>query len=361
MNLAPPSTALADFVAVIPAGGVGSRLWPLSQPHRPKFLLDLLGTGTTLIQDTVDRLAPLATQTLVVTGQRHAEAVRAQLPQLAADALITEPSPRDSMAAIALAAAIIQHRHGDRVMGSFAADHVIGEPETFRATVATAVAAARKGKLVTIGIAPTEPSPAFGYIAQGGPADDAPGAFDVKEFTEKPDVETATRMLADGGYVWNAGMFVVRTTVLLGHLQGLQPSLFMGVNEIAAAWDTDQRATVVERVWPTLTKIAIDNAIAEPVAAQGGVVVVPGHFDWHDVGDFDSLIGLLSADADGVTRVGRSAPVATFQASGATVVGGTKPIAIVGIDNAVVVETDEAILVLGREASQVVKDAAAAL
>ncbi|WP_061963937.1 mannose-1-phosphate guanylyltransferase [Demequina aurantiaca] len=349
-----------DFVAVIPAGGVGSRLWPLSQPHRPKFLLDLLGTGTTLIQDTVTRLAPLAAQTIVVTGQRHADAVAAQVPQVPAANLVAEPTPRDSMAAIALAAAIIQLRHGDRIMGSFAADHVIGEPHEFRAAVRTAVVAARTGKVVTIGINPTEASSAFGYIAQGDELPDASGAFAVREFTEKPDPQTAATMLASGGYVWNAGMFVVSTAVLLEHLERLQPGIYAGVTEIAAAWDSDDRQATLERVWPTLTKIAIDHAIAEPVAAAGGVAVVPGAFDWHDVGDFDSLVGLLTPDADGVTRIGRTAVVGTFGSQGVVAVGGTKVLAVVGLDDVVIVESDEALLVLSRAAAQQVKDAATA-
>ncbi|WP_430869237.1 mannose-1-phosphate guanylyltransferase [Demequina aurantiaca] len=354
--------AIADFVAVIPAGGVGSRLWPLSQPHRPKFLLDLMGTGTTLIQDTVARLAPLAAQTIIVTGRRHADAVAAQVPGVPAANIVAEPSPRDSMAAIALAAAIIQRRHGDRIMGSFAADHVIGEPEAFRAAVRTAVDAARTGKVVTIGIAPTEASSAFGYIAQGDPLAQAPGAYAVREFTEKPDPETAASMLARGGYVWNAGMFVVSTSVLLSHLERLQPGIFSGVTALAAAWDGENgqdRAAALERVWPSLTKIAIDHAIAEPVAAEGGVAVVPGAFDWHDVGDFDSLAGLLTPDEDGVTRIGRTAPVETFGGTGVVVVGGTKVLAVVGLDDVVIVESDEAVLILSRAHAQRVKEAAA--
>lgn len=351
-----PEATLPGFFPVVPAGGVGSRLWPLSRPDRPKFLIDLLGSGSTLIQDTVARLAPLGEEVLIVTGERHADAVAEQLPSVAAGNIVTEPSPRDSMAAIALAAALIEHRHGEQIMGSFAADHVIPDAAAFRQAVATAVQAARTGKVVTIGIEPTEPSSAFGYIQAGQPLADAPGAFEVRAFTEKPDRETATGMLAQGGYSWNAGMFVVSTAVLLGHLARLQPTLEAGVREIAAAWDGPSRAEVLERLWPTLTKIAIDHAIAEPVAAEGGVAMVPGSFAWDDVGDFDSLAALLEPGADGAIRIGREAPVSLVDAPGAVVVGGTKPVAVVGIADAVVVETDEAILVLGRHAAQRVKD-----
>ncbi|WP_308438265.1 mannose-1-phosphate guanylyltransferase [Demequina activiva] len=347
---------IPGFIPVVPAGGVGSRLWPLSRPERPKFLIDLLGTGATLIQATVSRLAPLGTELLIVTGERHAPAVSQQLPDVPAANIVTEPSPRDSMAAIALAAALIEQRHGERIMGSFAADHVIPDADAFRAVVATAAEAARTGKVVTIGIAPTEPSSAFGYIHAGAPLADAPGAFEVQAFTEKPDTETAASMLAAGGYSWNAGMFVVSTSVLLGHLARLQPALESGVRQIAAAWDGPERAEVLARVWPTLTTIAIDHAIAEPVAAEGGVAMVPASFAWDDVGDFDSLAGLLRPGPDGAVRIGRDAPISLVDAPGAVVVGGTKPVAVVGIADAVVVETDEAILVLGRASAQRVKD-----
>ncbi|WP_371327661.1 mannose-1-phosphate guanylyltransferase [Demequina sp. NBRC 110053] len=351
-----PSRTIDGFVPVVPAGGVGSRLWPLSRPDRPKFLIDLLGTGSTLIQDTVARLAPLSAEVIIVTGERHASAVAAQLPDLDERAIVAEPSPRDSMAAIALAAALIEQRHGEQIMGSFAADHVIPDADAFREAVATAVGAARTGKVVTIGIEPTGPSSAFGYIRSGAALADAPGAFEVEAFTEKPDHEAAAAMLASGGHVWNAGMFVVSTSVLLGHLARLQPSLEAGVRRIAAAWDGPGRADALAEIWPTLTKIAIDHAIAEPVAAEGGVAVVPGSFAWDDVGDFDALASMLSADADGVIRIGRDAPVSVVDAPGAVVVGGTKPLAVVGIADAVVVETDEALLVLGRHAAQRVKD-----
>src|SRR5664279_749681 len=168
MSAMPLSTGpIPGFAAVVPAGGVGSRLWPLSRADRPKFLLDLLGEGRTLLQATVDRLESLAENTLVVTGERHAAAVAAQLPSLGESSIVAEPSPRDSMAAIALAAAILEHRHGPMVMGSFAADQVIRKPGAFDAAVREAAEVARGGKVVTIGISPTGPSEAFGYIESG--------------------------------------------------------------------------------------------------------------------------------------------------------------------------------------------------
>lgn len=347
---------IEGFTAVVPAGGVGSRLWPLSRPERPKFLLDLLGTGSTLLQSTLERLGALTDDVIIVTGAAHADAVLAQSPGLTAHHVLAEPSPRDSMAAIALAAAVVEQRHGPRIIGSFAADHVIRDSQKFTQAVRTAIAPAQAGYLVTIGITPTEPSTAFGYIELG--VEQSPGVLHVRAFTEKPDAATAKAMLAQGGYAWNAGMFVVRTDILLEHLSTLQPTIEEGVRRIAAAWDGPDRDAVLAEVWPTLTRIAIDHALAEPVAAQGGVAVVPADFDWHDVGDFDSLAELLSPDSDGVTRVGCGGEVKAIGSDGVVAVGATRKLAVVGLDNVVVVETEDALLVVSRAKAQLVKDAA---
>ena len=358
------STPITGFHAVVPAGGAGTRLWPLSRAGHPKFLLDLTGTGRTMLQATVDRLIPLTGPdgVLVVTGTRHAAAVADQVPGLDASPsrLLAEPSPRDSMAAIGLAAAVLLERHGpDVVLGSFAADHVITGTEAFEQAVREGVAAARAGYVATIGITATGPSTAFGYIRSAGPLGvaDAPTAQHVAGFTEKPDEETATAYLATGEYRWNAGMFIVRAAVLLDHLASQLPALAAGLREIAAAWDTPARAAVLDAVWPGLTKIAIDHAIAEPVAAAGGVAVVPGEFDWDDVGDFASLAGLLPAGPDGVT-LGDDAHVLRLSAPGSFAVPGTgRTITVIGVPGAVVVDTPDAILVTTAAHAQDVKSA----
>jgi mannose-1-phosphate guanylyltransferase len=360
-----PSSAPAPipgFRAVVPAGGAGTRLWPLSRAGAPKFLHDLTGTGRTLLQATVDRLAPLTGPggVVVVTGTRHESAVHTQLPGLGADAVLAEPSPRDSMAAIGLAAAVLARREGDVVIGSFAADHVIDAGPGFAEAVRQGVAAAREGYVVTIGIAATGPSTAFGYIHLG---DDlgvagAPDARHVRGFTEKPDADTAAGYLAGGDYRWNAGMFIVRAQVLLAHLAELHPDLHRGLLEIAEAWDGPGRAEVLGRVWPGLLKIAIDHAIAEPVAAAGGVAVVPGDFSWDDVGDFDSLAGLLpTPDDPSAARVlGSAADVLTVDSSGALVVPGSgRLVTVLGLDDVVVVDTPDALLVTTRAHAQQLK------
>ncbi|WP_157607310.1 mannose-1-phosphate guanylyltransferase [Sanguibacter suarezii] len=364
-----PSTTnpIPDFYAVIPAGGAGTRLWPLSRSGSPKFLHDLTGSGRSLIQATVDRIAGLTGPggVVVVTGAAHAEAVGEQLPEVDAANIFAEPSPRDSMAAIGLAAAVLAERHGDVVIGSFAADQVITGSAAFEQAVREGVRAAQDGYVVTIGIAASRPSTAFGYIHSGQPLglEGAPSALHVVGFTEKPDAATAQRYLATGEYRWNAGMFITKTSVLLGHLATQRPALHAGLVTIAKAWDTPEREEVLARVWPGLEKIAIDHAVAEPVADAGGVVVVPGNFGWDDVGDFNSLAALLPADDQAGSKVlGDAGQVVRVQSAGSVVVpSGKRVITILGLDDVVVVDTPDALLVTTRARAQQVKDMVAEL
>ena len=355
---------IPSFRAIVPAGGAGTRLWPLSRAGSPKFLHDLTGSGRTLLQATVDRLAPLTGPggVVVVTGVAHVPAVRAQLG-LPDDAVLAEPSPRDSMAAIGLAAAVLARREGDVVVGSFAADHVV-TGDGFAEAVAQGVAAARAGYVTTVGIRASGPSTAFGYVRSGEPLGlpDAPDARHAAGFTEKPDAATAAAYLATGEYSWNAGMFLVRAEVLLAHLARLHPALHDGLREIAAAWDTPGRDDVLARVWPGLPRIAIDHAIAEPVAAEGGVAVVPASFGWDDVGDVASLAGLLTAEPGGPAVLGDPDLVLALDAADATVVpGGGRLVALLGVPGVVVLDTPDAVLVTTRERAQDVKAVVAAL
>ena len=345
---APPTD---HFWAVVPAGGAGTRLWPLSRASSPKFLRDLTGTGRSLLQSTWDRLTPLTgPRVLVVTGVAHRAAVADQLPDLPADQLLAEPAPRDSMAAIGWAAAVLEARDPSAVLGSFAADHVIGDEDAFRACVAEAVAAAELGYVVTIGIEPTHPATGFGYIELG----DALGsgsAHAVTQFVEKPDRARAEEYLATGRFRWNAGMFVVKATVLLDLLAQWHPELAAGLRALAA------EPAALPDVWPGLEKIAIDHAVAEPAAAEGKVAVVPGGFGWDDVGDFSSL-GTLLRDADGMPGVrvlGDPSTVRVVDSTGLVVPGSERVVAVVGLEDVVVVDTPDALLVMSRERAQDVK------
>ncbi|MBR7743553.1 NTP transferase domain-containing protein [Phycicoccus sp. BSK3Z-2] len=341
---------VGGFWAVVPAGGAGTRLWPLSRAGRPKFLLDLTGEGRTLLQATVDRLAPLAAdRVVVVTGTAHADAVRSQLPQVPRQRVVAEPSPRDSMAAIGLAAALVERSDPDAVVGSFAADHVVPDAGVFHDAVREAVDVARDGHLVTLGVEPTHPATGFGYIRAGDPVEGFPTALHALEFVEKPDAERAAAYLAAGGYRWNAGMFVVRAGTLLDLLAQWHPELSAGLRAVAE--DPDR----LPDVWPGLERIAIDHAVAEPAAAQGRVVVVPAPFAWDDVGDFAGLSGLVPGDGGPVTVVGDAADVSAVDAEGLVVAGSGRRVAVVGLEDVVVVDTPDALLVTTRERAQDVK------
>lgn len=339
--------AIEHFWAVVPAGGSGTRLWPMSRASSPKFLHDLTGAGRSLLQQTVDRLTPLVDdRLLVVTGARHREAVAAQLPGVPASRVVGEPAPRDSMAAIGLAAAVIEREDPDAVMGSFAADHVIRQHEAFADAVGLAVDVAREDWLVTIGIEPAYPATSFGYVQQGDPLSAHPGAFVVQEFVEKPSLELAREYVASGAHRWNAGMFVVRPTVLLDLLATWHPDLALALRDLAA--DLGR----IDEVWPTLTRIAIDHAVAEPAAAQGRVATVPADLGWDDIGDFHSLATVLGDERLHVVGDGE---VLAVDSTGVVVPRSGRLVAVVGVEDVVVVDTPDALLVTTRERAQDVK------
>ncbi|TDN87832.1 mannose-1-phosphate guanylyltransferase [Microbacterium sp. BK668] len=358
---------IQDFYAVIPAGGIGSRLWPLSRADAPKFLHDLTGSGQTLLRDTWDRLEPLAggERIAVVTGRAHRAAVERELPGVPDKNVFLESEPRDSSAAIGLAAAILSRREPDVIIGSFAADHVIRGTQVFDWAVRQAVATAREGYICTIGIPPVEPSVGFGYIKKSGElvVEGAPEAALVERFVEKPDLETAKAYFSDRSYLWNAGMFITRADVLLAELAQNEPELHAGLMELAEAWDDrDARGPVVDRVWPNLKKIAIDYAVAEPAAEKGRLAVIPGHFDWDDVGDFASLAKLNShGRGNDLAILGENARILADAASGIVVSQTNRVISLIGVKDIVVVDTPDALLVTTSEHAQRVKGVVDAL
>jgi mannose-1-phosphate guanylyltransferase len=353
--------------AVIPAGGSGTRLWPLSRAGNPKFLHPLTGSAATLLQATVERLAVLSrpADILVVTGAAHAASVARQLPDLPEANILVEPSPRDSCAAIGLAAAVIELRAPGAVMGSFAADHLIRDEAAFAEVVRAAVWGAQRGLLMTVGIRPTHPETGYGYLFFGEPIEGS--LRQVVEFKEKPSLEVAEGYIASGHYLWNAGMFVWRTDVFLGELQRQQPELHAGVTAIAAAWDTDAREEVLAEIWPELKRISVDYAVMEGAAAAGLVATVPGDFGWHDVGDFHTLGEMLAPDASGNVIVG-AGPEATGRdvvvkegvllhdvESSVIVPAAGRLVAALGVRDMIIVDTPDAVLVCPRDRAQDVK------
>ncbi|HEY8532765.1 MAG TPA: sugar phosphate nucleotidyltransferase [Micromonospora sp.] len=348
--------------AVIPAGGSGTRLWPLSRAGNPKFLHPLTGTGASLLQATVERLSALTTpeRTFVVTGAAHAPAVARQLTAIPEENILVEPSPRDSCAAIALAAAVIARREPEAVMGSFAADHLIAHTDRFVETVRHAVVGARQGLLMTVGISPTRPETGYGYLRCGDLIGDGP-LRQVTEFTEKPAYEVAERYVRSGHYLWNASMFVWRVDVFLAELARQQPEMHAGVTRIAEAWDTPERDHVLGEVWPTLKKISVDYAVMERAADAGRVGTVPGDFGWNDLGDFHTLGEVLPADEQGNVVLGSPAAeekpgVLLYDTSRSVFVPQSgRLIAALGLRDVIIVDTPDVVLVCPRDRAQDVK------
>lgn len=349
-----------DLHMVVPAGGSGTRLWPLSRAANPKFLHALTGTDRSLLQATFDRLVPLCTpeRLLLVTGTAHAASVARQLPALPENNILVEPFARDSCAAIALAAAVVERRSPGAVMASFAADHLIMDTPEFHEVVRHAVEGAAAGRLMTIGITPTRPETGYGYLRCSEPA--RRGVVQtVLEFKEKPTAEAAAGYLAAGSYLWNASMFLWRSDVFLAELAARRPDVHDPIRTIAAAWDTDEQEAVLARWWPTIPKVAVEYAVMEPAAAEGKVGTVPGDFGWHDIGDFETLAELLGRDVDGARVVDVApggAPVLVIDGEGVIAVPcSPRVIATLGVSDLIVVDTADAVLVCRRDRAQDIK------
>ncbi|HET6504586.1 MAG TPA: mannose-1-phosphate guanylyltransferase [Amycolatopsis sp.] len=352
-----------DLYAVVPAGGSGTRLWPLSRAAHPKFFQPLTGTSRSLLQATFDRLRPLVEpeRICVVTGVDHAAGVARQLPEVPEHNIMVEPAPRDSCAAIALAAAVIERRRPGALMASFAADHLIQDEDAFRHTVLTAAAGAADGLLMTVGIMPTRPETGYGYVQcseKVRPSTVQP----VLKYREKPPLDVAKQFVESGKYLWNAGMFIWRTDVFLARLAEYRPDIAKLIQEIAAVWDTPRAAEVLGRIWPTVPRIAVEYAVMEPAAADGLVGTVPGDFGWSDIGDFETVATLLGTAESGSTVVDLSGQ----PASGPSVVGldsdnlvvlprPGKLVAALDVHDLIVVDTEDALLLCRRDRAQDIK------
>ena len=342
------------FWAVVPAGGSGTRLWPLSRAARPKFLLPLLGERS-LLQLTLDRLAPSVPpeRTLVVCGPAHAAPVARQLPALPERNVLVEPSPRGSGPAIALATALIARRHPAAIVGSFAADHEVSDLPRFDAALRIAIAAAADGWLVTIGLTPTRPETGYGYIERSeeivaGTRDGS--AYRATRFVEKPDAATAAEYVASGRFLWNASMFVWQARALLDEVERVQPELYAVVSRIAQVWGTPEQERITADIWSGLTESTIDQGVLEQARR---IAVVPAQFGWSDVGDWNNLGELIERDDFGNSVRG---DVVQSQTRNSVVWSETgRLVALVGLENIAVVDTEDALLVVNRGDAQEVR------
>ncbi len=349
-----------DLHAVVPAGGSGTRLWPLSRESNPKFLHELTGTSRSLLQATIDRLTPLVTaeRVYVVTGVAQAAAVARQLPELPDENILVEPTPRDSCAAIALASAVIARRSPGAVIGSFAADHLISDAAAFSQTVLAAVQGAREGRLMTIGITPTRPETGYGYLECSAPATIGT-VQNVLTFREKPSLEVAAEYLKSGRYLWNAGMFIWQAQAFLDQLEQRRPDVAAPVREIADVWDSQGHEDALARRWLTVPRVAVEYAVMEPAAADGLVGTVPGDFGWSDIGDFETVAALLGRADSGATIVDADAgehPVVSIDSDGLIVVPSSgRLVATLDVHDLIIVDTPDTVLVCRRDRAQDVK------
>jgi mannose-1-phosphate guanylyltransferase len=340
------------FYALIMAGGVGTRLWPLSRQERPKQSLKLVGERT-MFEHAVDRIAPLfqPEHILVVTGAEHVDDLKAQAPELPDENFIVEPLGRGTAPAIGLGAIHLRRQDPDAVMAVLTADHFITQVERFRRVLTASEQTAQAGHLVTLGIKPTSPSTGYGYIKQGeqlGVIDGFP-IFRAERFTEKPGAETAFQMVESGEYSWNSGMFIWRVDQVLTEFQRQMADFYVQLAEIEATLNTPGYEPTLKRIWPQVDKQTIDYGIME---GADDVVVIPVDIGWSDVGSWTSLVELSPSDEDGNVVTGEHVGIDTRNT---LIFGNRRLVATIGVEQMVIVDTEDALLVCPMDREQEVR------
>ncbi len=342
-----------NVYVVIMAGGRGERLWPASTPTRPKPFLPL-ARGEPLIKATWRRALALTDphRVYLVAEQGLAHKFR-ELLGIPDDRLIVEPVGKNTAPAVGLAALVLSQLDPRAIMVVLPADHLIPEQEKFTATVARGLEAAEAGYLVTLGIKPTHPATGYGYIQRGEPLSEVPGAFSVARFTEKPEPSQAEKFLAQGGYFWNAGIFLWPVDRILEEIHRFLPRLANALEELRPHWGTPSWGETLARVWDRVEKTSIDYGVLE--RAQG-VAVVPAEFTWHDLGDWQAVWQALPRDDQEVATYGDH----LGKDSNRTLIWGQpgKPVATLGVSELAIVDTPHALLVARLSRSQEVRELA---
>jgi mannose-1-phosphate guanylyltransferase len=339
--------------AVIMAGGGGTRLWPLSRVARPKPFLPLLDGGRSLLEATVDRLLPLVgiDHVFVVTDARYEPLVRSSVPQLPAGNVLAEPMPRNTAAAVALAAHAID-RPGEDGMIVLPADQVIRDPDGLLAALRAAVARASGGDLVTLGVEPTHAATGYGYVVSSGDPTilDGQPTYRVERFEEKPNEARARELLGSGTASWNAGTFVWRRDALIGVLDRHASDISAPIAAALAA------SADLGPVYASLRATSIDYALLEPASVEGVVAVVPMSVGWDDLGSWSALRTLREATADGNVVDAPDGSVIDLGSTGTLDhAEGGRLVALVGVSDLVVVDTPDALLICTPDAAQDVK------
>ncbi|QQL45435.1 mannose-1-phosphate guanylyltransferase [Sulfuriroseicoccus oceanibius] len=345
-----------NVYAVILAGGSGQRFWPLSRNNRPKQLLNLFG-DTTLLEDTIRRLDGIVPpeRVLIVTNavQQPAAIEIASACGVPAENVVAEPERRDTAPAIAFATGWVAAKDPNAVMAVLPSDQRIADRAAFQSVLGTAVAtAAAEPAILTIGIKPTWACPGYGYIEVGETVANTEGdaiVRDVVRFREKPTTEVAEQFLADGGFVWNAGMFIWSVATARNELSEHCPELAAFIDETAQATNP---LDTLESSFRTLPKISIDFALMEKASR---VMNVEATFDWDDVGSWISVAAYLEADANGnrsnieITSVDSRNNIVFSENADPT------NISLVGVQDLIIVRTRTATLVANRHSADDIK------
>ncbi len=343
---------------VIMAGGIGSRFWPLSTPEFPKQFIDILGCGRSLIQLTVDRFKGICPESnfWVVTNQAYVDIVKEQIPGIPSAHILAEPAARNTAPCIAWACWSIKQVDPSANVVVTPSDAVVMNPEEFRRIISSALEfTATHDNIVTIGIKPNRPETGYGYVkteqnVQLGP--DPNCIILVEAFKEKPDLETAKRYLADGNYLWNAGIFVWNVKTITDSIRAYKPILAEQMDKMMQL-GPDPNCTV-EAIFPQCEKISIDYAVMEPAAADGKVFTCPADFGWSDLGNWQSLHEKLQKDEQNNAAVGN---VRFYESSNCVVhTEDLKKVVLQGLDGFIVSEKGGQLLVCKRSEEQRIKE-----
>lgn len=344
------------MIAIIIAGGSGTRLWPLSTSDYPKHLLKVNGDEKSLLQNTYERAKRVSTDVYVVTEVGHAHHIKDQLPELADEHFVIEPARRGTASCIVAAIAHVAKRHDkNEPIAVLSADHYIRDVIGFEHSFKIAGDASEKsGRIVLVGVEPDHPATGFGYIQKDGIFDKEKLVYDVHSFKEKPDYKTAGIYVKSGHYLWNCGYFVGSVATFSQKMQEYAPNLYDNLQKLMNASGKDYEATYL-----AFENNTIDYALIENVP---DLLVVPASFDWMDLGSFGDLHKAVGSDEQG-----------NYVGSGDVELDGVensyienhedKPLAVIGLDNVVVINAKDGIVVtrkdLGQKVGEVAKRIAA--
>ncbi|MHA2939537.1 mannose-1-phosphate guanylyltransferase/mannose-6-phosphate isomerase [Vibrio sp. RC27] len=339
------------ILPVIMAGGSGSRLWPLSRTHYPKQFLSLT-SDSTMLQNTIERLDDIDhLAPFIICNDEHRFIVAEQLrsSSLSHSGIVLEPVGRNTAPAVAIAALNAVKNGDDPLLLVLAADHVIKNQAAFTDSVNKAKLQAQQGKLVTFGIVPTAPETGYGYIKQGNALDAS--SYEVAQFVEKPDLDTAKAYLSEGGYYWNSGMFLFKASAFLEELEKHRPDILAACQEADKTAYPDLDFIRLDKdVFSLCPDESIDYAVMEPTDKA---VVVPMDANWSDVGSWSSLWEVNEKDQHGNAIRG---DVLIENVSNSYLYSDNKLVTAVGVDGLIIVETKDALLVASKDKVQDVKN-----